>query len=85
MSLSQNLIALMNHLVPEQMARIVHLHKQGNEGDVSGGNLFFDRGLCSGKNQKRSVEFMGIALPNYTPLNLTYLPKIVLLKGKLYL
>jgi len=63
MSLSQNLIALMNHLVPEQMARIVHLHKQGNEGDVSRGNLFFDRGLCSGKNQKRSVEFMGIAIP----------------------
>eukprot|EP00957_Ditylum_brightwellii_P085055 6467156-Ditylum_brightwellii.AAC.1 len=49
MNLSENLIALTNHLVPEQMACIFNLHKQGNEGDLSGENLYFDRGLCSGK------------------------------------
>eukprot|EP00957_Ditylum_brightwellii_P050193 3806442-Ditylum_brightwellii.AAC.1 len=64
MSLSENLIALTNHVVPEQMAHIVNLQKQGNEGDLSRGNLCFDRGLCSRKNHRWCAEFMGIVLPH---------------------
>eukprot|EP00957_Ditylum_brightwellii_P036232 2744824-Ditylum_brightwellii.AAC.1 len=46
------------------MARIVNQHKQGNEGELSRGNLYFDRGLYNGKtkdNVQNSWEWLPLA------------------------